>query len=169
MVAPDSYGGNRRRKAPLTLLFFDSARLAGLSYWRFGDFQISQPQTDSSRTSMETLQPPDRTSARIIEAYCSLLDSPAARLKFIRKAVARCQAEGVETPSRWPLYDRFRVIARHLVLAAFALAVLAGFGIATVQARALSRRVPQRAALSSRGPISERRMAPVLSASGRIS
>lgn len=58
---------------------------------------------------METLQPPDRTSARVIEAYCSLLDSPAARLRFIRKAVARCQAEGLEAPSRWPLFDRFRL------------------------------------------------------------
>ena len=38
-----------------------------------------------------------------------MLDSPAARLKFIRKAVARCQAEAVDTPSRWPLYDRFRL------------------------------------------------------------
>ena len=40
-----------------------------------------------------------------------------------------------------PLYDRFRVIARHLVLAAFAFAVLAGFGIAAVQARASSFRL----------------------------
>ena len=37
-----------------------------------------------------------------------------------------------------PLYDRFRVVARHLVLAAFALAVLAGFGLAAVRARAAS-------------------------------
>lgn len=58
---------------------------------------------------METLQPPDRTSARVIEAYCALLDSPAARLKFIRRAVARCQTEGVGTPSRWPFFDRFRL------------------------------------------------------------
>jgi hypothetical protein len=40
-----------------------------------------------------------------------------------------------------PLYDRFRVIARHLVLAAFALAALAGFGIAAVRTRAASLRV----------------------------
>lgn len=58
---------------------------------------------------METLQPPDQTSARVIEAYCALLDSPAARLRFIRKAVARCQAEDTATPSRWPLFNRFRV------------------------------------------------------------
>jgi hypothetical protein len=57
---------------------------------------------------METLQPPDQTSARVIEAYCALLDSPAARLKFIRRAVARLQAEEMSA-SRWPLFDRFRL------------------------------------------------------------
>ncbi len=58
---------------------------------------------------METLRPPDQTSARIIEAYCELLDSPALRLRFIRKAVARCQDEGVGQGSRWPLFDHFRL------------------------------------------------------------
>ncbi len=58
---------------------------------------------------METLRPPDQTSARIIEAYCELLDSPALRLRFIRKAVARCQDEGVGQGARWPLFDRFRL------------------------------------------------------------
>lgn len=58
---------------------------------------------------METLRPPDQTSARIIEAYCELLDSPALRLRFIRKAVARCQDEGVGQGSRWPLFDNFRL------------------------------------------------------------
>jgi len=58
---------------------------------------------------MDTLQPPDQTSARVIEAYCAFLDSPTQRLRFIRKAVARCQVEGVGTPSRWPLFDRFRL------------------------------------------------------------
>lgn len=58
---------------------------------------------------------------------------------------------GDSTPvAQWllevPLYDRFRVIARHLVLAAFGLSVLAGFGIAAVR----QGRVPVRAvALSS--------------------
>ena len=61
-------------------------------------------------------------------------------------AVSLLAGAGESTPvAQWlhdvPLYDRFRVVARHLVLAAFALAVLAAFGIATVQARALSRRV----------------------------
>ncbi|MCC6745722.1 MAG: N-acetylmuramoyl-L-alanine amidase [Acidobacteria bacterium] len=58
---------------------------------------------------METLRPPDQTSARIIEAYCELLESPALRLRFIRKAVARCQDEGVGQGSKWPLFDRFRL------------------------------------------------------------
>ncbi len=57
---------------------------------------------------METLQPPDQTSARVIEAYCALLDSPASRLRFIRRAVARCQAEGMGE-SKWPLFERFRL------------------------------------------------------------
>ncbi len=57
---------------------------------------------------METLQPPDQTSARVIEAYCTLLDSPAARLRFIRRAVARCQSEGIGR-SRWPFFERFRL------------------------------------------------------------
>jgi hypothetical protein len=67
---------------------------------------------------METLQPPDQTSARVIEAYCALLDSPGARLKFIRKAVARCQTEGIGSGSRWPLFDRFtlhRIVVEELV------------------------------------------------------
>jgi len=58
---------------------------------------------------MDTLQPPDQTSARVIEAYCALLESPSQRLRFIRKAVARCQAEGVGSESRWPLFGRFRL------------------------------------------------------------
>lgn len=58
---------------------------------------------------METLRPPDQTSARIIEAYCELLDSPSLRLRFIRKAVARCQDEGVGQGSRWPMFDHFRL------------------------------------------------------------
>jgi hypothetical protein len=58
---------------------------------------------------METLQPPDRLSARVIEEYSALLDSPPARLKFLRRAVARCHAEASVGPSRWPLYDRFRI------------------------------------------------------------
>ena len=58
---------------------------------------------------MDTLQPPDQTSARVIEAYCALLESPSQRLRLIRKAVARCQAEGVGTASKWPLFDRFRL------------------------------------------------------------
>jgi hypothetical protein len=67
---------------------------------------------------METLQPPDQTSARVIEAYCALLDSPGARLKFIRKAVARCHELGIGSGTRWPLFDRFtlhRVVVEELV------------------------------------------------------
>jgi hypothetical protein len=60
---------------------------------------------------METLQPPDRFSARVIEDYCGLLDSPASRLRFIRRAVARCQAEGVGRVKRWrlPFFEQFHV------------------------------------------------------------
>jgi hypothetical protein len=58
---------------------------------------------------METLLPPDGSSARIIEAYCSFLDSPSLRLRFIRKAVARCQSERLDEPSKWPLFDSFRI------------------------------------------------------------
>lgn len=57
---------------------------------------------------METLQPPDQNSARVIEAYCALLDSPSARLRFIRRAVARCQSEGIGQ-TRWPVLERFRL------------------------------------------------------------
>ena len=65
--------------------------------------------------SMDTLQPPDRISARVIEDYCALLDSPGARLRFMRRAVARCQAERAGTkPSRWPYLDGFRI--RKIVL-----------------------------------------------------
>lgn len=60
-------------------------------------------------TQMDSLQPPDRLSARIIEEYSSLIDSPPARLKFLRRAVARCHAEAAAGGSRWPLYDRFRM------------------------------------------------------------
>jgi hypothetical protein len=60
---------------------------------------------------METLRPPDRLSARVIEDYCPLLESPASRLRFIRRAVSRCQAEGVggKRGLRWPLFEVFRV------------------------------------------------------------
>ena len=37
-----------------------------------------------------------------------------------------------------PMYDNFRIVARHLVFAAFALAALAGFGVAGIQRRAAS-------------------------------
>jgi hypothetical protein len=52
---------------------------------------------------------------------------------------------GDSTPvTRWlfdvPLYDRFRVVSRHLVLAAFGLAVLSGFGVAAVRQGRVSRR-----------------------------
>jgi hypothetical protein len=66
---------------------------------------------------METLQPPDRASARVIEAYGALLEAPASKLKFVRRAVARCQARE-ERASSWPLFDRFnlyRIVAEELL------------------------------------------------------
>jgi hypothetical protein len=67
---------------------------------------------------METLQPPDRESARVIEAYGALLDAPASKLRFVRRAVARCQTEAAQSPSPWPLFDRFllhRIVVEELV------------------------------------------------------
>ncbi len=67
---------------------------------------------------METLQPPDRASARIIEAYGALLEAPAAKLKFVRRALARCQALESRSSSSWPLFDRFnlyRIVAEELL------------------------------------------------------
>jgi hypothetical protein len=67
---------------------------------------------------METLQPPDRACARIIEAYGALLDAPASRLKFVRRALARCQEEEVRQVSRWPYFQqfhRYRIIVEELV------------------------------------------------------
>jgi hypothetical protein len=58
---------------------------------------------------METLQPPDRASAQVIEHYCSFLDAPATRLRFIRRAVSRCQAEGIGGPARFPILERFKL------------------------------------------------------------
>jgi hypothetical protein len=59
-------------------------------------------------------------------------------------AVALALGAGDATPlAGWayqvPLYDQFRVVARHLTLAAFALAVLAGFGLAAILRREVSR------------------------------
>jgi hypothetical protein len=51
-------------------------------------------------------------------------DTPAARVAY-----------------ELPFYDRFRIVGRHLFLAAFAAAALAGFGISAVQRRAVSWRV----------------------------
>ena len=51
-------------------------------------------------------------------------DTPAARIAY-----------------ELPFYDRFRIVGRHLFLAAFAAAALAGFGISAMQQRAVSRRV----------------------------
>lgn len=82
------------------------------------DATFNSPENRTTLTSMETLQPPDQTSARVIEAYCALLDSPGARLRFIRKAVARCQTEGIGAGSRWPLFERFtlhRIVVEELV------------------------------------------------------
>jgi hypothetical protein len=67
---------------------------------------------------METLQPPDRASARIIEAYGAFLEAPASKLKFVRRAVARCQVLEERAPSSWPLFDRFnlyRIVAEELL------------------------------------------------------
>lgn len=47
-----------------------------------------------------------------------------------------------------PLYWKFRVVARHLILAAFALCVLAGFGVAACEQLAVSRRAALTAALA---------------------
>jgi hypothetical protein len=85
----------------------------------------------------------------VVFALASLRDWrrhwPVAFWSFVA-ALSLLAGAGESTPvAEWlhdvPLYDRFRVIARHLVLAAFALAVLAGFGIAAVRARAVPRRV----------------------------
>jgi hypothetical protein len=50
---------------------------------------------------------------------------------------------GAETPAaaiayQVPFYDRFRIVGRHLFLAAFAASALAGIGVAAVQRRAVS-------------------------------
>jgi hypothetical protein len=50
-----------------------------------------------------------------------------------------------------PLYWKFRVVARHLILAAFALCVLAGLGVAACERGAVSRRAALTAALTLAG------------------